>query len=241
MGTITCGRWNADGAKSWNRPPRISASAPRPRNARTGSTDRASMVADPAVPMSHAYRPAGSAFPGRNSKDRDPTSAPSRLPPTRSRIAWIARRCWGRRPGRCRWARHCGPGPAGRSARRRRRLAARSCRCRSEEIRRCQSCAPAITAVRPTCYRARQRPVGAGPYVRIAAASDAPLDTSNPTHKNTRKDPDRGQETGHRRFQVGGLVQALAGLAAVLDQERDEQHGEQDAAATRSGRQSRTR
>jgi len=58
-----------------------------------------------AVPMPHAYRPAGSTFPGRNSKDRDPTSAPSGLPPTRSCIAWIARRCWGRRPGRWRWAR----------------------------------------------------------------------------------------------------------------------------------------
>jgi len=37
--------------------------------ARTGSTDRTSMVTKPTVPMSHTYRSAGSALPGRNSND----------------------------------------------------------------------------------------------------------------------------------------------------------------------------
>lgn len=79
-----------------------------------------------------------------------------RLPPIARRTgdqqtpAWIARRCAGDAargagagPGRC------GPGPAGRPARRRRPRAARWSRCQSKQIRRCQSCAPALTAVRP--------------------------------------------------------------------------------------------
>ena len=121
MGTMTCRRRSADGAKSWNRPPRISASAPRPRNARTGSTDRASVVGESAMPMPQAYRPAGSAFPARTRRTGIPprlrrgSRPPGRVSPGSPAGAGDVGQGAGAGPG------HCRPGPAGRSARRRRR------------------------------------------------------------------------------------------------------------------------
>ena len=75
MRTITCRRWSADGAKVLEQAAAELASAPRPQNVRTGSTDTASVVGEPAMPMSQAYRPAGSAFPARTRR----TGIPPRL------------------------------------------------------------------------------------------------------------------------------------------------------------------
>jgi hypothetical protein len=53
--------------------------APAPQ-ATTGRTASASMVADPAVPMSHSYRPPGSASPGQNANSRSPPQRPRASP-----------------------------------------------------------------------------------------------------------------------------------------------------------------
>jgi len=63
--------------------------------AATGRTVRASMVVEPAVPMSQTYSPPESLLPGRKWSSTLPTAAPSSSPPESSATA---RRCWGRSP-----------------------------------------------------------------------------------------------------------------------------------------------